>query len=291
MRPKHFLFNPPVKLKSFKRDFAPMGFYFDIFTTEIFNIPVMPVPMRIDKLTNGESTFFIFPDTNVLNQLLKKLGLVMNFKNFLLVGIKNLINFAKRKYKEITYRTLKKDLIINWFENSLIITAEIPSLTEDYTFLLLEFLKIFSHIEKKGLDPNSVDYNPELIRYCETIINHFKEKIENNFIQIIDKGLIKTEKLYIEKKKKYFPKMISINITNSQTNKIIKRNFIPYLIYDDILDIFSYNKKILHKGKQIPVDMTIWKYKGIINKRSNLNYSNDFVRDFNLEKIDIEKVL
>ncbi|KKL99533.1 hypothetical protein LCGC14_1813490, partial [marine sediment metagenome] len=51
MSSKHSFFNAPVKLKSYKKDLAPIGFYFDIFATEIFKIPVMPVPMRIDKLT------------------------------------------------------------------------------------------------------------------------------------------------------------------------------------------------------------------------------------------------
>jgi len=87
--------------------------------------------------------------------------------------------------------------------------------------------------------------------------------------------------------------MISINITNLQTNKRIKRNFIPYLIYDDILDIFSYNKKILHEGKQITVDMTNWKCKGIINKRSNLDQNNikGDIKSLDLQKSDLEMLL
>lgn len=45
--------------------------------------------------------------------------------------------------------------------------------------------------------------------------------------------------------------------------------FVPYLIYDDIIAIFSYkNKKILHKRIQTPIDiLKIWNSNGIINKR------------------------
>ena len=68
-------------------------------------------------------------------------------------------------------------------------------------------------------------------------------------------------------------------------------NFIPYLIYDDILDIFSYNKKILLEGKQTPVDIIIWKNNRIINKDTNINYNKVLLKDFELEKIDIERVL
>ncbi|KKK45717.1 hypothetical protein LCGC14_0680490 [marine sediment metagenome] len=286
MSPKYSFFKSPVKLKSFKRDLAPVGFYFDIFATEIFKIPVMPVPMRIDKLTNGNLTLFIFPDIGNLNKLLKKLGLTLNFKKFFLLGISNFINFAKGKYKEIIHRNLKHEMIIKWFENSRLINIEIPSLTEAYTYLLLEFLNTFSNIEEKRLGPSLEGCTTELLRYCDKIISYTREKIENNLILIKEEGSTKEVQLYFEKKEKYYPQIIAIKI-----DKKTKMNFIPYLIYDDILDIFSYNEKILLESKQVPVDMTIWKSEGIINKRSNLKYSNGFVRDVDMENIDIEKVL
>lgn len=286
MSPKYSFFNSPVKLKSFKRDLAPVGFYFDIFATEIFKIPVMPVPMRIDKLTNGDLTLFILPDIGNLNKLLKKLGLTINFKNFFSLGISNFINFAKGKYKEIIHRDLRREMIIKWFENSRLIKTEIPSFTETYTYLLLEFLNMFSNIEDKGLDPSLEGYTTELLRYCDKIISYTREKIENNLILIKEEGSTKTVELYSEKKEKYYPKIITIKI-----DKKLKMNFIPYLIYDDILDIFSYNKKILLEGKQSPVDIAIWKNNRIINKDTNINYNNGSLIDFDLEKIDIERVL
>ncbi len=286
MSQKDSFFYSPSKLKSFKRDLAPVGFYFDIFTTEIFKIPVMPVPMRIDKLTNGDLTLFILPDIVNLNKLLKKLDLTINFKKFFLLGISNFINFAKGKYKEIIHRNLQREMIIRWFENSRLIKTEIPSLTEAYTYLLLEFLNTFSIIEEKGLDPSLEEYTTELLRYCDKIISYTREKIENNVILIKEEGSTKTVQLYLEKKEKYYPQIIAIKI-----DKKTKMNFIPYLIYDDILDIFSYNKKLLHEGKQIPVDMKIWKCNGIINKYSTLDNINGVIRDFDLEKIDIGKIL
>lgn len=286
MSPKNSFFNSPSKLKSFKSDLAPVGFYFDIFGTEIFKIPVMPVPMRIDRLTNGHSTLFILPDIGKLNEKLKELGLIMNFKNFFLLGISNFINFAKGKYKEIVHRNLEREMIIKWFENSRLIKTEIPSLTEVYTYILLEFLNTLSTIEERGLDPSLEGYTTELLRYCDTIISYMREKIENNVIKIKEEGSTKTVQLYLEKKEKYFPLIIAIKI-----DKKTKMNFIPYLIYDDILDIFSYNRILLNEGKQIPVDMKVWKNNRIINKFSNVNYSNGFLRDIDLEKIDIEKVV
>ena len=101
MSPKFGISNPPAKLKSFKNDLAPVGFNFDIFPTDIFKIPIMPIPMRIDKTSNGRATFFIIPDLLKLDSFLETLDLVFNFESFLIEGLKNLIIYSKKKYKEI----------------------------------------------------------------------------------------------------------------------------------------------------------------------------------------------
>jgi len=293
MSQKSFFSGTPAKLKSFKRDLAPIGFYLDIFSTEIFKIPVIPIPMRIDKLANGEATLFIFPDNDKLNQLFEKLGLYINFKSFFSVGFKNLILYAKKKYKEITLRTLESELIINWFEKSKMFSAEIPSLTEDFTFIISEFLKMYSNILEKSLSPNHEDYNAELIQYCEKIINYFQEKIEQNTFQIKDMDLIKTVQLYKERKEHYYPEIISTNVNILNRNNIKRMNFVPYLIYDDIFDTFSYNKKILDEGIQKPLDINIWEKNGIINKtlKTNKIIPHQLEKKFKLSDIRLEHIL
>lgn len=293
MTPKHFFSSPQAKLKSFKKDLAPIGFYFDIFATEIFKIPVMPIPMRIDKLVNGDPTLFILPDANKLDQLFEKLGLVINFESFFLVGIKNLINFAKKKYKEITLRTLERGSIINWFEKSKMLNAEIPSLTEDFTFIISEFLKMYSNIEKEGLTPKQEDYSADLIQYCEKIINYFQERIEQNIFQIKNKGSIKTVQLYKEKKNNYYPEIVSIDVYNLNKNKIKQLNFVPYLIYDDIFDSFSYNKMLLNEDSQKALGINSWEKNSIINKILKTNKINHYQRHkkFELSTINLENIL
>ena len=68
------------KIKSYKNDLAPICFYFDLFTTPDFQIPVMPLPMRVDKVSNGESTYLILPNFEILSELCDKLNLQVNFK-------------------------------------------------------------------------------------------------------------------------------------------------------------------------------------------------------------------
>ena len=60
-------------MKSFKNNIAPILFYFDIFTTEIFEVPVIPVPIRIDKVINGDFTLFIPPNVDGLNKIFAQL--------------------------------------------------------------------------------------------------------------------------------------------------------------------------------------------------------------------------
>jgi len=262
------IFNPPTRIKSYANDLAPIGFYFDIFSTNLFKIPIMPIPMRIDKLTNGEATYLIPPDYNQLNEVFEKLDIVIDFKIFFLTGVKNLINYAKNKYREITLQTLTDSIIIKWYENSLTVQTEIPCLTQDFTFLLTEFLYLYCNISEQDLKPDDDDYERLLLQYCEKMIKHFKEKIESNKIQIRYDEIIKTEQLYREKNNKYYPIAIFLKIKNLENNKVRKMRFIPYLIYDDILDVFSYNKKLIIDASTTLFDIGDFNKKQIFNKGS-----------------------
>ncbi|MGB5910317.1 MAG: hypothetical protein WBH31_03880 [Promethearchaeia archaeon] len=221
--------------------------------------------MRIDKLSNGKPTLFIYPDTIKLNRLCKKLNLSLNFELFFTIGFKNLIKYTKKKYKEITFRTLEDNKIIDWFNYSKIINADISYLICDFTFLTSEFLKLYSKIDfRKDLE----EYHTEFIQYCDRIINFLKHRIENNILENECENVIKTEKLYEERENKYFPNIISLKIYNSNIKKWKNMNFIPYLIYDDLFDSFSYNKKLLHEEKYSLFDLQLWKENNIINNGS-----------------------
>jgi len=284
---------PKKIFKTFKSDLAPVGFYFDIFATEIFKIPIMPIPMRIDKLVKGESTFFILPDITKINRLIDKLALVLNMKSFLLTGLKNLINFAKKKFQEKTLLNLNKEIITRWFENSLALKAEIPSLTKDFTFLISKFLKSYAYCENKCIDYKNEEYHLEHIKYCENVISYFKRRIEGNELQIIHKESKLTVKLYKEKNNQYYPEIVSIDVNDLKNDKKRFMNFVPYLIYDDIIDVFSYNKKLLMENSQNTIDLKIWNNNSIINKRSNIKKDKfgKILKNFELKRFDLEILL
>ncbi|GAH73848.1 unnamed protein product, partial [marine sediment metagenome] len=220
-------------------------------------------------------------------------GLVLNMKSFLLTGLNNLINFAKKIFLEKTLLNLKKEIITRWFENSLALETEIPSLTQDFTFLISQFLKSYAYCVNKSIDHKNEKCHLELIKYCENVISYFKRRIEGNELQIIHKKSKLTVKLYKEKKNHYYPEIISIDVNNLKKNKIISMNFVPYIIYEDIIDVFSYNKKLFNENSQNTIDLKIWNDNRIINKRSDINNFKigKVVKNFKLKSIDLDFIL
>lgn len=275
------------KIKSYKKDLAPICFYFDLFTTPNFQIPIMPLPMRVDKVSNGESTYLILPNFEQLSELCDELNLQVNFKLFYLIGIKNLISYTKQKYKEVTSRKLRRDLIFNWFENSINLHTEIPSLVEDLTYLLSEFLLMYSFIKIEGNLEDFEEYKNFLIKFCDNIIIYFKDRLNQNLIKINENGNLIEEEIYKSKKQKYYPNIIPINVI--KRNKMVKMGFIPYLIYDDIIDVFYYNKKILDLNEQELYGLNHWENIGIINNKSNINNKNNIMLYNNINNLNIKR--
>jgi len=294
MSSKRFFFNPPTKLKPFKNDLAPLGFFFDLIPTKIFKIPIMPVPMRIDKLTNHQPTLFILPDFNSLKKIFQKYHLSINFEQFFLVGLTNLISYAKVKYKEITKRTLKDEIIVQWFEKSKNIVTEIYSLTGTFTFIISEFLKTLYFIDKEKTTEENDNPLKHIVQYCDTMINHCEEKIENN-IFIIKKGDTEEEvQLYKEKNNKCYPEIVSVDVDNLSLNKKQKRSFIPYLIYDDLFDCFSYNKKKLLENPKDNLLINYWFENRIINKDTTIDkfrIDELYFNQIDLSLFDIKRLL
>ena len=283
----------PNKLRTFKKDLAPMGFYFDIFSTDTFQMPILLIPMRIDKLSNGEPTLFITPNPKKLDEVFKSLNLTINFQLFYTEGIKNFLNYANLKQKELTLRGLDRNKIIKWWNASNNISAFNLDLSESLTYITSQFLKTFSHIDKNNLDPtrDKNEYKNTLIEYCDSIINYFRIKIEKNIFLIKNEDKIETEKLYLERKRKYYPLVIKLPVTDMVNNKTSEMGFIPYLIYDDLLDSFYYNKKLLINSTNDAINLKVYEDTQIINK----TYSKDDIRTnsstIELETINITEIL
>ncbi|MBD3195918.1 MAG: hypothetical protein GF317_12725 [Candidatus Lokiarchaeota archaeon] len=284
-----------TKLKSFKKDIAPIGFFFDIVKNDNFKVPILPVPMRIDKLTNGEPTIFILPEMDEINTFCQNHGLFFNCSGFYLIGIKNLISFAKTKYKEMILRSLPEKKIKIWWNSSKRLSANYIDLKESFTFILIEFLAVFKHIKENLLKINQEEYTEHLIQYCDIIITYFRTKIENNVFRLQKDDEIIEEKLYIEKKQKYYPLTLKINVCDVINNKTAELDFIPYLIYDDILNCFSFNKSVLlNNDENKKIDLKVYEDYNLINNRSDLIEQNGNLGDLDIDcirKLKLDHIL
>ncbi len=255
-----------IKLKTFKSDLAPIGFFFDLIPNDYFKIPIMPIPMRIDKLSNGQSNFFILPDISIENANTENNKFNIDLKRFVSIGLHNLISYSKSKYKEMTNRTLKETTIIKWFEKSTSLNAEIYSLKETFSYILSEFLKVANKILSKGIQIEDDDYLNLILEYCTKMIKHSQDIIEDNIFFIKKDNSEENVKLYKEKKNTYHPEIIKVKTFDFSINKHLKKYFVPYLIYDDLFECFSYNKQILIEHPERILPMSLWIKNRIINK-------------------------
>lgn len=281
------------KLRTFKKDLAPIGFYFDIFSTDIFQIPILPIPMRIDKLSNGEPTLFITPNREKLEKVFKRLNLEVNFHLFYTMGITNFLNYANLKQKELTLRGLDNDKIRKWWKASNNMSAINPDLAKSFTFITSQFLKTYSYIDKNNLDPtqNKDEYKNRLIKYCDSVIKYFRNKIEKNIFFIKNEDKIEMEKLYLERKQKYYPLVIKLPVNNLVTNKTSELGFVPYLIYDDLLDSFHYNKNLLKNTTDDAINLKVYEDNEIINKTSNIDDIRTKAYKIELKDLNLNEIL
>jgi len=284
-------FNPPPKLKVFHKDIAPVGFYFDIFTTELFQTPILPLPMRIDKLSNGEPTLFIKLDMKKIERISKKFNLCLNLNNFYLMGIRNFVHYARAKIKEITLRPLDGRKVEEWWETSKSLSTITPDLIETFTFINLNFIETFALIKERNLLPTQEDYTKALLTYCDKIVNFLREKIDANTFTLSTDNEVSTEKLYIEKKKKFYPLIIKIPVYNEMTQRSYQMEFVPYLIYDDLLDVFFFNANLLRKGEKKTINLKVYEDTQIINTRSATLNVKAQQNNLDLNDLNIEKVL
>ena len=249
-------------------DLAPLFFYFDLIPTTLFKIPILPVPMRINKLISGEPTLIIEPNYSKIYSFMQKLDIYLNYEKYYKIGIKNLINYAKKICDEKEIGTIETKNIDSWFKNSLSIKAKIPSLVEDLDFLLIKFLKFLNERKKSNMNHNS-SYDKEIsIKYFDKFIEYFNKRLEDNVIEIENENELRQEKIYFLKRKKIFPRIIKLDTYNLENNKKKVMGFVPYLIYDDLIEIFSFNKKIISENENEII------YNYYQNNQKIINYEN-----------------
>ena len=90
------------------------------------------------------------------------------------------------------------------------------------------------------------------------------------------------------KKEKYYPEIIQFKVEDNAYYKLKTKKFVPYLIYDDLLDCFAYNRQILKEMTQVPFDIKIWSENKIITRFSEEKEGE--IKDFQLKDINFEMI-
>jgi hypothetical protein len=267
----------PTRIKSRKSDGAPILFFFDFLKNDNFSNPILPVPLRIDKITNGQPTLFIFPTNNPTIDVKGK-TYSFNLKKIYKLLLKNLLDYSKRKYTKITYKKLEEHIILKWWNGSRSQLAKIPSYADDMEFILQSFLEALKEFLL------TQDEKASYLKYCDSLINHAETRFNSNEIRIFHKATLITKKMYKKKKEKFLPDIFEFDVDHYDTGKTARKALIPLFFYDDLLECFLYNKMQLEKEEELEY----FAFQYFLDNDIIIDQENDdFTENMNLNPKDI----
>jgi len=225
----------PVK----RSDGAPLLFFMDVISSDFPN-PILPMPLRIDMVSNGLPTNFIFPKKSTSIQIENEMY-TYNYLNLYRFYLKNLVFYSKRTHLKVTSQNLKEDTIKRWWELSRNFKPKIPTYSKDLEFILETYLKAFkSYKLSNDLPAALMEYTNQLIDYCNS-------RLESNVIEIYYKQDLLGKRMYKIKKGHYFPDIFEFDVQDIVKGKIRRKAFIPIMLYDDLLECFLFNQMQLEK--------------------------------------------
>jgi len=315
------------KFETYKSDAAPFFFYIEIFPfdTSLFigphissliktieKNPIVPIPMRVDRVSNGISSVFIHPKEVISFQISEEKIAVINPYHFLRNGIKNLIYFSEIRSSQKFFKSLSKKDVISWWESTRFLYGNLNKLEEDFSAFLKAYLHtmVRSYIEEDDLVSAA-------IQYCKIIEDVCKKRMEQNRILVEIDGEESAVKMYKEKdqtyykklkkvkEKQYHPELVDVEIINYSSSNWPKdrtpkngiekdiKKYIPLLFYDDLQECMLLNLRYLEDNEKILLNPLFLIKEDIITIIDSTNYNDDFKNkntwwnDFNNIKPDL----
>jgi hypothetical protein len=321
-----------TKFKTYKSDAAPFFFFIDIYPPDtsyfsnprlahlinsIKGNPVMPLPMRVDRVSNGQASILIRPNEPVSFPINENLTALINPYSFLQFGIEKLVCFTEVRSSESLMRSLSEPNIYQWWNLTKNLYAKLYRLEEDFSAFLRAYLNTM--IKAKVNDEDLI--NAANI-YCQSISDICQKRMMDNSILTEINGKQKNVRLYKTKEKKYYkklkkveetqhhPELIDIEVfdlseigfsQNTHKHKsildelesyIIK--YIPLLFYDDLQECMLQNLKRLQNDHENLIDPSILIEQNIIllkEKEQAHNNLHKFSWLDNFFDIDLESIL
>ena len=261
--------------KTFKYDASPFFFYIDVLPLdvsqydiphhaellkEVQSNPIMPLPMRIDRVFSGKSSILIRPRDPVSFSINENIAII-NPQPFVQSGIKKLLYFTEVRASREFALSLTLENAEAWWNSTKYLYGRLRTLEEDFE----AFLKAYIFIMVKA-KIESEDLISAAIQYCELIRDVCDKRIQEKHIKVEIKKKEKKVDLYkmkegkvIEKRfkrvdsKLLYPSFVDIEVTNLESVKFsniqdkelkIKSRimkYIPLLFYDDLLECMIQN--------------------------------------------------
>jgi len=316
-----------LKFKTYKSDAAPFFFYIEVFPFDsslyinphsssliktIERNPIVPIPMRVDRVSNGVNSVLIRPNEVISFQISEEQLAIINPYHFLLSGMKNLIYFSEIRSSEQIFKSLSSKNVISWWEATRFLYGNLNRLEEDFS----AFLRAYLHTMVKSYVEGD-DLVSAAIQYCQILEDICKKRMEQNRILVEIDGEESAVKMYKEKnqtyykklkkvtEKQYHPELVDIEIINysssnwpkDTTNKsgIEKevKKYIPLLFYDDLQECMLLNLQYLEENEKNVLNPSILIEDNIITIVESKNYNDDFKNknlwwnDFNNIKPDL----
>ena len=280
------IIKPINKFKTFKSDAAPFFFYLDIFPPNptafksqktkallesIKLNPVMPLPMRVDRVFNGEKSVLIRPREPISFLFMDNLVATINPSRLLQHGIEKLIYFTEIRGFENFFTSLTIERAKKWWDSSRFLYAKLLHLEEDFSAFLKAYIQTL--VKTKINDEDLIIAAKD---YCQMISEICDKRIKENTILIETMQKEDNVKLYKEKRVTYkekgkkvkkvhiYPELVDIDVFDLSKEgffstievsksfleevKIKKKKYIPLLFYDDLLECMLYNLKKIEES-------------------------------------------
>jgi hypothetical protein len=324
---------PIHKFKIFKSDAAPFFFYIDIFPPdpsnfksryvhhllEAINInPIMPLPMRVDRVYNGEKSVLIRPREPISSSIMDDLIATINPSMFLQYGMEKLLFFTEIRAFESYFKSLTLERAQKWWDSTKFLYVKLSRLEEDFS----SFNKAYLHTVLKA-KLNNEDLINAATNYCKMIQEICEERINKNTILIQTRkretqGNLYQKKVvkYVKKGKKaedvqYHPELIDLDVYDlseigfkiklDELHSVINElkphsiKYIPILFYDDLLECMLQNLKILEDGKANMLDPSILIDQNIITLHKTTEVDNTKIQNYSwfstFDEIRLEEIV
>jgi len=286
------IIKPVNKFKTFKYDAAPFFFFIDIFppiyenkakphllnlVNSIKTNPIMPCPMRVDRVFNGEKSILIRPSEPISFPISEDKTALINPLPYLQFGFEKLLFFTEVRSRENFILSLPLARALKWWNLTKFQYGKLTTLEEDFSAFSRAYLHTIlkSKIFEEDLEKAAKNY-------CEIISELCRKRMEQNIMVIEAKGHEENVKMYKIKEMTYYkkfkksketeyrPELLDIEIwdlsknnfsikqkelatdTDGLKTKVIK--YIPLLIYDDLLECMLQNLQRIEENDEELID-------------------------------------